>query len=62
MTWLDKEALAPMLIEFKEAKRLLGVDDDEVRPYDSKYEARNILSKIQQQVMIKVNHKAIFKI
>ena len=50
MSWLKKEALDPMAVEFKEAKRLLGVEDNQDRPYDSKYEARNILLKIQHQV------------
>ena len=55
MSWLKKEALDPMAVEFKEAKRLLGVEDNQDRPYDSKYEARNILLKIQHQVTMTYN-------
>ena len=48
--WLHKDALAPLLDDFKEAKRLLGVGDPDERPYDSKYDARKFLLAILDKV------------
>ena len=50
MNWLHKEALAPLLDDFKEVKRLLAVEDPDDRPYDSKYDARKILKTILEKV------------
>jgi hypothetical protein len=50
MAWLKKDLLEPLASEFKEAVGLMTVEDPPDRPYDSKYEARNILSGIQQKV------------
>ena len=50
MTWMKKEALDPLLADFKEAKRLLAVEDPAERPYDTKYEARTILGSILKKV------------
>jgi hypothetical protein len=50
MSWLKQEALDPLLAEWKEAERLLAVEDPDDRPFDSKYEARRILKEILKKV------------
>ena len=58
MNWLHKEALAPLLDDFKEVKRLSAVEDPDDRPYDSKYDARKILKTILEKV---TREKIVFK-
>ncbi len=48
--WLSKDVLESLSRDLVEAKRLSAVEDNEDRPYESKYEARRILSKIYEQV------------
>ncbi len=50
MSWLSNEVLESLSRDFAEAKRLSIVEDNEDRPYESKYEARKILARIYEQV------------